>query len=130
MFRRLQFVLCLAIFGWLGSAFAASLPPQKSSITFVNRSGAAALVKLVGPTRHTVEVADGGSRAVNIAGGHYHLLVRYGSEPKQYRYTKGEAFEVLETASEYEEITITLHTVAGGNYDAQPSSPDEFAKGE
>jgi len=109
--------------------FAASTTAtDKSTITFINKSGVPALVKLVGPTKHTVEVGNGDSQTVRVAGGEYHMLVRYGTEGK-YRYSKGDPFNVTETQTQYEEISITLHTVAGGNYDSKPSSPDEFNKG-
>ena len=101
---------------------------NKSSITFINKSGAPALVKLVGPSRQTVEVVNGDSETVNVSGGSYHILVRYGSAGK-YRYSKGDPFTVRETATEYEKVTITLHTVAGGNYDSKPASPEEFNRG-
>ncbi|NOT59253.1 MAG: hypothetical protein HOP19_03400 [Acidobacteria bacterium] len=102
---------------------------NKSSITFINKSGAPALVKLVGPSRQTVAVATGDSETVNVSGGSYHILVRYGSAGK-YRYSKGDPFTVRESATGYEKITITLHTVSGGNYDSTPSSPSEFERGE
>ncbi|MEP7338404.1 MAG: hypothetical protein ABI977_11770 [Acidobacteriota bacterium] len=99
----------------------------KSTITLINKSGVPALVKLVGPTKHTIEVGNDNSQTVQVAGGEYHILVRYGSEGK-YRYSKGDPFTVTETQTQYEEVSITLHTVAGGNYDSRPSSPDEFNK--
>lgn len=101
---------------------------DKSTITFINKSGVPALVKLVGPTKHSVEVGNGNSQTVRVAGGEYYMLVRYGTEGK-YRYSKGDPFNVHETPTEYEEISITLHTVEGGNYDSKPSSPEEFNRG-
>lgn len=103
-----------------------------SSVTFDNKSGKAALVKLVGPTTQAVEVPDGQLRTVKTAPGRYYILVRYNSNPDQYRYTKGEPFDVEEketaTGTEYSEITITLHPVVAGNYSTEPSSKDEFDK--
>src|SRR5215210_3582922 len=69
---------------------------DKSTITFINKSGVPALVKLVGPTKHSVEVGNGNSQTVRVAGGEYHMLVRYGTEGK-YRYSKGDPFKVHET---------------------------------
>ncbi len=122
--------LCLL---FMSPAWEPTLPmlaahTNKSSITFINKSGEPALVKLVGPSRQTVDVANGGSETVNVSGGSYHILVRYGS-PGKYRYSKGDPFDVRETATGYEKVTITLHTVAGGNYDSRPSSPSEFERG-
>jgi hypothetical protein len=110
-----------------GAAIAGNA--NKSSITFINKSGSPALVKLVGPSRHTVSVANGGSETVNVSGGSYYILVRYDTGGK-YRYSKGDPFTVHESGTAYEKITITLHTVAGGNYDSRPSSPGEFERGE
>jgi hypothetical protein len=79
-----------------------------SSVTFDNKSGEAALVKLVGPTAEAVKVPDKQTATVKVAAGRYHILVRYGSEPDKYRYTKGEPFEVEEketaTAKEYSKM--------------------------
>ena len=86
-------------------------------------------MKLVGPSRQEISVVDRTSRKVNVGRGTYRILVRYGDGPNNYRYTKGDPFDVSETDTGYEEITITLHTVAGGNYDARPSSPGEFNRG-
>src|SRR5256885_307952 len=118
---RLALLLALPLAaGWLASALGrAACSADKSTITFINKSGVPALVKLVGPTRHTVEVGDGNSQTVHVAGGEYHLLVRYG-RAGEYRYSKGDPFTVTETQTQYEEISITLHTVAGGNYDSKP----------
>lgn len=105
-----------------------SIVHGKSTITFINKSGVPALVKLSGPTRHNVDMGNGGSKTVHVAGGSYYILVRYGA-PGKYSYSKGDPFTVHETATGYEAITITLHTVAGGNYDSRPSSPAEFERG-
>lgn len=103
-----------------------------STVTFDNKSGETALVKLVGPTAQAVEVPNGQSSTLEAAAGRYYILVRYGSDPNKYRYTKGEPFEVEEketaTAREYSKITITLHPVVGGNYSTGPSSKEEFEK--
>ena len=49
-----------------------------NTVTFENESGLPALVKLVGPTETTVNVADGGQATVNAAPGRYVIKVRYG----------------------------------------------------
>lgn len=97
-----------------------------NTITFENQSGELALVKLVGPTVMAVEVPDNGSRTVHVPAGEYYLLVRYGSISQGYHYTKGSAFSVVQTATQYSIITITLHTVINGNYAAQPTTKNEF----
>ncbi len=126
---RVLLLGCISFWGLHHTVASAVIAKSsdKSTITFINKSGVPALVKLVGPTRNAVDIANGTSRTVNVSGGSYQLLVRYGT-PGKYRYSKGDPFTVRETANEYEEISITLHTVAGGNYDSRPSSPDEFNK--
>ena len=101
-----------------------------SSVTYENKSGDSALVKLVGPTVNTVEVPDLKSRTVMVSPGKYFILVRYGTSSDSHRYSKGESFEVVEKetsdAREYSKITITLHPVVSGNYTTTPSSKAEF----
>jgi len=98
---------------------------QESEVTFDNKSGEAALVKLVGPTYQDVEVSVGGSTSVNVSPGEYYIKVRYGI-PGRYRYAKGEEFKVIETATTRSNTTITLHKVIGGNYDTGSIDKHEF----
>ena len=103
------------------SAFA------QNEVFFDNQSGEPSLVKLVGPTSKDVEVPTGAKVGVSASAGRYTLKARYGT-PGQYRYTKGDDFEVKETASTQSVITITLHKVLGGNYDSKPISAGEFGE--
>lgn len=96
-----------------------------NTVTFENESGLPALVKLVGPTETTVNVADGGQATVNAAPGRYVIKVRYGQSGK-YRYMQGDPFEITQTATSYSKIRITLHTVSGGKYGMSPIGEDEF----
>jgi len=113
----------------LGLCFpSADAQTARSTITFENRSGEPALVKLVGPTAQTIEVPQGESRTINAAAGEYYILVRYGDNPGQYTYTRGEPFTVQESTIQYSVLTITLHKVIGGNYGTRPSSAEEFDK--
>lgn len=98
----------------------------RSTLTFENRSGEPALVKLVGPHPNTVEVPDAASRTVHVGGGRYHILVRYGAEPSQHRYTRGQSFKIVESKNRYSSARITLHRVVNGNYATSPSSRGEF----
>ena len=99
-----------------------------NTINFDNQSGEPALVKLIGPTPQIVKVPNGQKRTVNVAEGEYYILVRYGSSPERYRYSKGDTFTVRQTATQYSAISITLHRVVGGNYPSRKSSSDEFDK--
>jgi hypothetical protein len=97
-----------------------------NTVTFDNRSGEHALVKLTGPSPQTVEVAQGSSATVNVAAGKYYLLVRYGTKPQRYRYAQGDSFTVTETPTQRSAVTITLYPVAHGNYATRPISQREF----
>lgn len=89
----------------------------ESSITFVNQSGEAATVRLVGPSRQEAFVPSGASRTLRrIAAGHYWLLIRYEGSKTGGRNVAGEHFNVEATQQIYSRITITLHGVVGGNY--------------
>jgi hypothetical protein len=121
--------LAIALFIMIGlgvSLLSVHAQDNPNTITFDNRSGEPALVKLIGPTGQTVEVPDGESRTVNVAAGEYYILVRYGNKPEQYNYTKGDPFTVQQTGTQYSVITITLHKVVGGNYPTRPTSVEEF----
>ena len=98
-----------------------------NTITFDNQSGKPALVKLVGPTAATVTVPKGTKQTTNAAAGHYTIKVRYGT-PGAYAYSKGDEFDVKETATSESAITITLHAVVNGNYGTRPISETEFGR--
>lgn len=110
-------------------AAAGQAQTPRATITFDNKSGELALVKVIGPTGRRTEVPDRQKRTVKVVGGQYYLLVRYGAKPGSYHYTKGDRFKVTQTATRYSIITITLHKVVGGNYGSEPSSPEEFERG-
>ena len=94
-------------------------------LTFKNKSGEDALVKLVGPSRRVVEVPNQKNRTVNIAGGAYVVYVRYGKDP-HYRYVKGEPFQIKKSAYSYTKAILTLHGVVNGNYRTDHCSEKDF----
>jgi hypothetical protein len=114
----LSAVLALAL---TGAAIAQTAP----MVTLENQSGEAALVKLVGPVPRVVSVPQGTNRTVEVLGGRYYLLVRYGTSG-HYHYTKGDPFYVTQTATEVSEISITLHKIIGGNYHSHPIGASDF----
>src|ERR1019366_7247961 len=77
-----------------------------NQITFDNRTGNDALVKLVGPTDGVVAVPNNQDRTVRVAPGTYFILVRNGDAPGNYSYTKGQAFSVEQIGDMYSVITI------------------------
>ena len=124
--RTLIVVVVVGIVAVSGIAFALS---YSSTVTFDNRSGEPAVVKLVGPTPYIVDVPDEQNRtAMKVAPGEYLILVRYGNHPNEYTYSKGDPFHVEETAMSYSMLTITLHKVINGNYRTHRSSALEFAQ--
>jgi hypothetical protein len=101
-----------------------------SSVTFRNGAGEAALVKLVGSVVRTVSVPTGASRRESgIAPGRYYIVVRYGDTEGHYSYMKGDPFEIEEAGDAYSEISITLYTVANGNYGSRPARKEDFDVG-
>jgi hypothetical protein len=98
---------------------------QNNRVAFDNQSGELALVKLIGPTQTEIEVPPGAKVGTAATAGKYIIKVRYGT-PGAYHYSKGDEFEVKETATTASDITITLHKVVAGNYDAVPISEEEF----
>jgi hypothetical protein len=117
-------VLVFAVVLLISTASYAQNP--RATITFDNRSGDPALVKVIGPSRHLVEVPNRRKRTVKVVGGQYHIVTRYGANPDRYRYSRGDGFKVTQTATRYSRITITLHKVVGGNYPTHPISAKEF----
>jgi hypothetical protein len=100
----------------------------RATVTFDNKSGQPALVKLIGPSRRTALVPNRQKRTVTAVGGRYYILTRYGSKPDNYTYSKGDTFHVTQTARQHSVITITLHKVVGGNYGSKDIPADEFER--
>ena len=114
------------IVGFLAVACAVTLSAfGQNKVVFDNQSGDPALVKLIGPTKTEVQVPSGAKSGVDATAGKYTIKVRYGT-PANYLYSKGQEFEVTETATARSETTITLHKVIAGNYESQAISEAEF----
>jgi hypothetical protein len=99
-----------------------------NQVTFDNRSGNDALVKLIGPSGGVITVPNNQARTVQVASGTYFILVRYGNDPRNYAYTRRQTFSVEQVGSMYSVIRITLHTVIGGNYEAHSIPATEFER--
>jgi hypothetical protein len=123
LFRLFPSALILIAF-----ALACNAQTRTATITFDNRSGDFAVVKLIGPSKHVAEVPDGERRTVNASGGNYYIVTRFGSKPDSYSYERGDNFNVTQTATKHSVITITLHKIVNGNYDTKPISAEEFEK--
>jgi hypothetical protein len=112
---------------WLSLADA-SAQTKQATVTFDNQSGNPAVVKLIGPTGALAEVPSGQKRTVKVTGGQYYIVTRYGADPDQYTYSKGDAFNVTQTSRQYSVITITLHKVENGNYSSRQIPAEEFER--
>jgi hypothetical protein len=121
---KLMFTLAVVLL--IGSSYQLNAQGYLNQITFDNRSGNNAVVKLVGPSGVVVHVPSNQGRTVNVAPGTYVILVRYGDDAGSYSYSKGRAFSVEQVGNMYSVITITLHPVLGGNYETRPISAAEF----
>jgi len=118
-------VLMVIIFIYTLLIRCAEAASEENGLTFINKSGEDALVKLVGPSKRVVKVENGKEQRVEIASGSYYIYVRYG-EQGHYRYARGEKFKIDNVVSGYVEAELTLHGVVNGNYVVGPSSEEEF----
>ncbi|MGO9273452.1 MAG: hypothetical protein ACLQOO_24975 [Terriglobia bacterium] len=108
----------------LCSSVRAQEPPN--TITFINNSGEDATVKLIGPTHGYISVPNRAQNTVHVAAGRYSIVTRYCDSSNHCSYNKGDAFDVIQTATQYSEITITLNVVPNGNYHTTPATAAEF----
>ena len=127
--KKSKIIICLTLFLFI---IPILLFAQKyfNTITLVNDSGENAFVKVVGPMELQVEVPKKKNVSVNVSAGTYYILVRYGNNPRNYSYTKGDPFKINQTEKEYTAITITLNKTIQGNYNSNPSTSEEFNKVE
>jgi hypothetical protein len=95
-------------------------------LTIQNDSGQFALVKTVGPTRAVAKIPLDQKKAIHLAPGEYYILVRFGFAPKEYIYSKGEAFSITQEENKFSLTTITLHRVVSGMENAHEVSGEEF----
>jgi len=119
--RKLLVGVVTVVWGLAFSSFG------QNRVLFDNQSGDPAFVKLIGPTQTEVDVPNGTKVGTDAAAGRYVIKVRYGT-PGRYHYSKGEEFEVTQTATTRSETTITLHKVLAGNYDTEPIGEKEFGE--
>jgi len=63
-------------FVFAGLALTSPTFVYSQTITFDNRSGEQASVRVIGPSKPTVDVPDGQRRTVKVGGGQYYILVR------------------------------------------------------
>ena len=120
MRRNLTVGLGIALVSLIASVYARESP----TLTIQNQSSEPVLARLAGTTAGFVLIPAEGSRTVQVRGGRYFALFRYGAQ-RPYSYTKVGPFDVVETLTEVSVITIVLHT-ATGNTNEQQSDEKEF----
>ena len=125
-FRKPLQLILLALMATGLSASRTLAQAYPNTITFENQSGEGALVKLIGPVRWNIPVPNGTSRAINVPAGNYYILTRYCDSSNHCSYSKGDPFTVIQTETQYSDITITLHKVPNGNYRTYPATATEF----
>jgi len=125
LYRSLLLLVAVMSMGIATSASSANAKPERNAITFLNHSGEDATVELIGPSVRMVVVPSATTRTSSVAAGTYRLLIRYG-RPGQYRYAKGDPFTVVDAPGRQTVTSVSLHTVADGNYSIRPRSGKEF----
>lgn len=100
---------------------------QQPTLTLVNRSSLPALVRVKGPTKADVQVPGHSKKTIAVKGGNYFIKIRFGTNEKNYIYSKGQPFSVLETPTRIGHVTIIFNTTKG-NYSTRPISKREFWK--
>lgn len=99
-----------------------------TAVRLVNPSNVDALVRLVGRTNKTVWVRSGETRELPAEAGDYTLLVRYGTDPDRFSYTRSEPFRI-DFNRPPPQATVTLPPVrpldrtAAGEAGAPPAAP-------
>jgi len=109
----MSFAFMLMILGLFLSPTNSFAQDIQSTVAINNQSGEPVLVKLIGPTFRAVKVSNGLRRIVYVVAGEYNMLIRFGSEEKEYRYLKGDPFTIPQATSASSVITITLYQFVG-----------------
>ncbi len=86
-------------------AIPESLP---NTVTINNSSGLDAIIALVGASSMRLRVPNGQVVTAHVASGNYTILVRYGSKPDEFVYSRAVGVAVTETATEHSNVKITL----------------------
>ena len=126
----IRYVTIIILILW-STAFLVSLSQAKKpshTLTIQNDSGQFVLVKIVGPTRAVLKVPLDQKKKAHLVSGKYYILVRFGFAPKEYIYTKGEAFTLTQEQDRFSHTSIILHRVVAGIENPHEVSGKEFEK--
>ncbi len=78
-------------------------------------------------TAASLEIPAGGNGTVRLPNGKYVELIRFGSDSTEYRYGKGEGFELSAPGpNQWIEATLTLDGLEEGNYRQDDTTAEEF----
>jgi superkiller protein 3 len=91
----------------------------RNVITFENLSVGEVMIKMIGPFTQPVTIGAGETGSLKVPTGDYILLVRYGTSPGDYIYSKGGPLKVTETATQHSALKITLHRPSNNDSEAQ-----------
>jgi PEGA domain len=93
----------------------------RSTITFLNQSGTDVLIRISGPSNPRTKIKDKSVAKLKVQPGAYTVLARFGGNPGEYVYSKGEPMTITETQTEHSAATIVLR---------RPLKDDPDAHGE
>lgn len=80
-------------------------------------------------TAASLEIPAGEKAAVRLPDGKYVELIRFGSDSTEYRYGKGEGFELSAPGpGRWIEATLTLDGLEEGNYRQDDTTAEEFGE--
>jgi len=97
-----------------------------SVISFQNKSGTDATVRLLGPSAQVLTVVNGQSLGAPVVTGDYFVVVRYGRSDSDYLFQKAGPIPVTEPSGKHSVVHITLQRPAADD----PKAREEFYKGQ
>jgi hypothetical protein len=106
-------------------------PAAQNSLTIENETDAFAAVRIRVLPADTVaaelEVPAGTKKTVHLPNGKYVELIRFGSDSTEYRYGKGEGFELSAPGpNQWIEASLILDGLEQGNYRQDDATAEEF----
>ncbi len=110
-----------------------SVPPKTPmrSLTIENNTDVFTSVRIrilpADTTAASLEIPAGGKETARLPNGKYVELIRFGSDSTEYRYGKGEGFELAAPGpNQWIEATLTLDGLEEGNYRQDDTTAEEF----
>jgi hypothetical protein len=101
---------------------------NKCSIVLDNKSGSRVFVKIIGQTKSEVDLENNSVTYRYVDDGKYYIKIRYGENQKNYKYEKGNIFELKTNGNKLTIYTIIIQKVVGGTYGVTPINKSIFYK--